>query len=257
MSAARSKLRFLPALVLVLLAVLPAYVGSLWSGVANLAIAEEKAAPAEPAAHAEETPPPAEGEKHDSAAPAAEGTTDAAAEAPADAHGADAHGADAHGAEGGHGDAKQAAEDFDPLSLTKEEVDVLRQLAKRRDELAKREQEIADREALLKATEQRLAERVKEMEALKAEYQNARTERENAAEANLRRLVTVYEAMKPDEAARIFETMEGSVLLDVVSRMGERRLAPILAQMTPAKAQALTVAMAHRKTAQTAAKPEG
>jgi flagellar motility protein MotE (MotC chaperone) len=30
--------------------------------------------------------------------------------------------------------------------------------------------------------------------------------------------------------------------------MGERRLAPILAQMSPAKAQALTIAMANRRT---------
>lgn len=248
MGAARSRLRFLPALVLVLLAVLPAYVGSLMSGVANLAVAEEKAAPAaEPAEHATETPPPAEGDSP-AAAPAPEGDGHAAAaEAPADAHGAEtAHGAD-----------PAAAGDFDPLNLTKEEIDVLRQLAKRRDELAKREQELADREALLKATEQRLAEQVKQMQALKSEYEAVQTERQNAAEANLRRLVTVYEAMKPEEAARIFETMEGTVLLDVITRMGERRLAPILAQMTPAKAQALTIAMAHRKGAQTAAKPEG
>lgn len=253
MVAARSKLRFLPALVLVLLAVLPAYVGSLMNGVANLAVAEEQAAPApaaEPADHAAEVPPPAEGDS--AAAPAAEGEGHAAAEAPADAHAGDAHAAEA-----GHGTEKAAEESFDPLDLTKEEIDVLRQLAKRRDELAAREQEIADREALLKATEQRLAEQVKEMQALKAEYEAVQTERQNAAEANLRRLVTVYEAMKPEEAARIFETMEGTVLLDVITRMGERRLAPILAQMTPAKAQALTIAMAHRKVAQTAAKPEG
>jgi flagellar motility protein MotE (MotC chaperone) len=67
--------------------------------------------------------------------------------------------------------------------------------------------------------------------------------------AELRRLVAIYEAMKPEEAARIFETMDGTVLLDVVTRMGERRLAPVLAQMTPARAQALTVAMANRRIA--------
>ena len=81
-------------------------------------------------------------------------------------------------------------------------------------------------------------------------------ERDDAAEANLRRLVTVYESMKPEEAARIFETMEGAVLLDVVTRMGERRLAPILAQMSPAKAQALTIAMANRRALIPAAQPQ-
>jgi flagellar motility protein MotE (MotC chaperone) len=95
------------------------------------------------------------------------------------------------------------------------------------------------------------------MQQMKAEYEQAKTARDDAAEANLRRLVTVYESMKPEEAARIFETMEGSVLLDVVTRMGERRLAPILAQMSPAKAQALTIAMANRRSLVPAAQPQG
>jgi flagellar motility protein MotE (MotC chaperone) len=56
--------------------------------------------------------------------------------------------------------------------------------------------------------------------------------------------VKIYESMKPEEAARILEKMDGEVLLEVLTRMGERRLAPILAQMDPLKAQAITVAMA-------------
>jgi flagellar motility protein MotE (MotC chaperone) len=234
MRAPRSSLRFLPALVLVLLAALPAHVGALWSGLSGLAAAEEAPAPA-----AEPAPAATAAADHGAAAPAEHGTQEPA---PAETAAAD------HAAAG--------AEEFDPLSLSKAEIDLLRQLAKRRDELDKRERELVDREALLKATEQRIAEQVKQMQALKAEYEALKAQRDGAAEASIRRLVTVYEAMKPEEAARIFETMEGTVLLDVVTRMGERRLAPILAQMTPAKAQALTIAMAHRK-ATLPAQPEG
>ena len=73
-----------------------------------------------------------------------------------------------------------------------------------------------------------------------------------------RRLVKISESMKPDEAARILEKMDGQVLLEVVTRMGERRLAPILAQMDPLKAQAITVAMAMQPdpTEEIAAAPE-
>jgi flagellar motility protein MotE (MotC chaperone) len=227
--ASRTTTRILPALVLALMAVLPAYVGSLWTGVAKLAWAEEAAVPAtesatpEPASESAATPPSA---ADAAGAPAAHDT--AAGGSPPEA-------------------AASAAEAFDPLTLTKAEIDVLRQLAKRRDELTARERELEDREAMLRATEQRIAEQVRQMQQMKADYQQMRTQRDEAAEASLRRLVTVYEAMKPDEAARIFETMEGAVLLDVVMRMGERRLAPILAQMSPARAQALTVAMASRR----------
>jgi flagellar motility protein MotE (MotC chaperone) len=238
MRSSKATSRFLPALVLALIAVLPAYVGSLWTGVAKLAFAEEAApatdhAPAEPSIGPETAP--------------------AAAAAPADATGAEAAHAEATGHETTTGETQAApanataAGEFDPLTLTKAEIDVLRQLAKRRDELAARERALDDREAMLKATEQRIAAQVEQMKQMKAEYQQMRTQRDEAAEASMRRLVAVYEAMKPEEAARIFETMEGAVLLDVVMRMGERRLAPILAQMSPAKAQSLTIAMANRR----------
>jgi flagellar motility protein MotE (MotC chaperone) len=235
MRSSKSTMRFLPALVLVLLAVLPAYVGSLWTGVAGLALAEEAAPAAVPAA-------PEAGAAADHAAAAA------GAEHPAEAVAADEYPAQA---------ATESAETFDPLTLTKAEIDVLRQLAKRRDELDARAKALDDREALLKATEQKIAEQAQQMQQMKAEYQQMKSARDDAAEANLRRLVTVYESMKPEEAARIFETMEGAVLLDVVTRMGERRLAPILAQMSPAKAQALTIAMANRRALVPAAQPQG
>jgi len=217
-------MRFLPVLMLVLLAVLPAYVGSLWTGVASLALASDAA----PAA------------SHD--APAAAATSAPAEQAPPAAATPPAE-----GAANKESAATDGSSTFDPLTLTKPEIDVLRQLAKRRDELDARAKALGDREALLKATEQKIAEQVKQMQQMKAEYEQAKAARDDAAEASLRRLVTIYESMKPEEAARIFETMEGAVLLDVVTRMGERRLAPILAQMSPAKAQALTIAMANRR----------
>ena len=235
MRPARATMRFLPVLMLVLLAVLPAYVGSLWTGLSSLALASD-AAPAAghdaPAEAAPATPP-----EH---APAAETTASAEGDA-------------AHKEVAGPA---AADSNFDPLTLTKSEVDLLRQLAKRRDELDARAKALDDREALLKATEQKIAAQVQQMQQLKAEYEQAKTARDDAAEANLRRLVTVYESMKAEEAARIFETMEGAVLLDVVTRMGERRLAPILAQMSPGKAQALTIAMANRRALIPAAAPQ-
>lgn len=275
MRAPKATMRLLPALLLVLLAVLPAYVGSLWTGVAGLALASD-ATGAKPGGTAEapETganaaagsataTPAAPASNSNAAAPSAPATPAAPAPSTSATTAASASGTAAPAApESGAAttDTGSAAADsstFDPLTLTKSEIDVLRQLAKRRDELDARAKALDDREALLKATEQKIAEQAKQMQQLKAEYEHMKTARDDATEANLRRLVTVYESMKPEEAARIFETMEGSVLLDVVTRMGERRLAPILAQMSPAKAQALTIAMANRRTLIPAAQPQG
>ena len=53
--------------------------------------------------------------------------------------------------------------------------------------------------------------------------------------------------MKPKEAAKIFETMEMSVLLDLLSQMRERKSAAILAKMDPSRAQAVTLQLAQRE----------
>ena len=47
--------------------------------------------------------------------------------------------------------------------------------------------------------------------------------------------------MKPKDAARIFEDLELDTLLEVSERMKERKLAGIIAKMSPQKAREITV----------------
>ena len=65
----------------------------------------------------------------------------------------------------------------------------------------------------------------------------ARREREDTS---WKGLVKVYEAMKPRDAATIFNDLEMPVLLQVVDRMKEAKAAPVLAAMQPDKARDLT-----------------
>ena len=54
-------------------------------------------------------------------------------------------------------------------------------------------------------------------------------------------LVKIYENMKPKDAARIFEDLELDTLLEVSERMKERKLAGIIAKMSPQKAREITI----------------
>ena len=128
--------------------------------------------------------------------------------------------------------------------MTKADYELLQQLSKRRAELDQREKDLADRAAMLEAVQQQVTTKVGEQQKLKSDIEKLTGGGQDAGSMKYRRLVKIYELMKPDEAARILEKMDGEVLLEVVTRMGERRLAPILAQMDPLKAQAITVAMA-------------
>ena len=57
-------------------------------------------------------------------------------------------------------------------------------------------------------------------------------------------LVAMYEAMKPKDAAKIFNNLEMDVLLRLAKVINPRKMAPILAEMDPPRAQELTVQMA-------------
>ena len=61
-------------------------------------------------------------------------------------------------------------------------------------------------------------------------------------------LVKLYEAMKPRDAATIFNDLEMPVLLQVVDRMKEAKAAPVLAAMQPDKARDLTAKLAQMRT---------
>jgi flagellar motility protein MotE (MotC chaperone) len=65
----------------------------------------------------------------------------------------------------------------------------------------------------------------------------------------------MYENMKARDAAKIFDRLEMSVLLEVASQIKPRQMAEILAQMSPDMAERLTVELASR--AKAAAKPGG
>lgn len=135
----------------------------------------------------------------------------------------------------------------DPFDYTDEEVDVLQQLAKRREELDLRARHLDEREALVQAAEQRMDQKMAELKALQAMVEDLLKKRSDEQEAELKSLVKMYENMKPKDAAQVFEEMDMDVLLDVVARMNERKAAPILALVTPTLAKEITFELAQRR----------
>ncbi len=132
------------------------------------------------------------------------------------------------------------------LEITRAEQDVLESLQERRRQLEQREQELVLKEQLLLAAEQRLQERIAEMREIEARIEASFGRREDERREQLQSLVGMYENMKPKDAARIFDRLDMSVLIDVVQQMSTRRVAPILAKMDTAVAERLTVELAMR-----------
>lgn len=136
---------------------------------------------------------------------------------------------------------------FDPTSLTQSEVDLLQSLAERRDSIRDREAEVELRENLLQATEQRIDEKISELRRIEETISSLIETYDEQQEEQLRSLVRIYETMKPKAAAAIFETLDMQIMLDVVERMKEARLALIMQQVTPGRAQEITTELRARR----------
>jgi len=123
---------------------------------------------------------------------------------------------------------------------------ILERLAERRQELDARAREIDIRENLLRAAEKRIESKVAELKAAEARV-TAAGEQKNQAEADrFKGLVTMYESMKPKDAAKIFDRLEMSVLIQVASKIAPRKMSDIVGLMQPDAAERLTVELARR-----------
>jgi len=63
-------------------------------------------------------------------------------------------------------------------------------------------------------------------------------------DSKLKSLVRIYESMKPKEAAQILQEWDADKLVEIMSRMKEAKVGPILASMSPGKAKTVTTLLA-------------
>lgn len=132
------------------------------------------------------------------------------------------------------------------IGISPAELRVISSLGDRRKELDARDADFATMLPLLAAAEQKLAARIEELNAVKGEVEGLLGQVDEKAKAETDRLVAVYSAMRPREAAAVFAQLDDSVLLPVAAAMRPRTLAAIMAQMPPAQARALTEKLAAR-----------
>lgn len=141
----------------------------------------------------------------------------------------------------------EGSEPIDVSKLTRGEVAVLQRLSERRRELDERQSRVDERERLLAAMETRIDDKIAQLRSIQTEIESLLGKVSDAQESEYQRLVRIYEAMEPEDAARIFQGLDLPVLMQVMERMKERRTAPILAQMDPVRAREVTTELAERR----------
>jgi flagellar motility protein MotE (MotC chaperone) len=136
--------------------------------------------------------------------------------------------------------------DQSPQSVSPSERAILERLQARRQELEQRAREIEIRESLLKSAEKRIEGRVEEMKATEARISTASGQKAEQDAARFKGIITMYEGMKPKDAAKVFDRLEMSVLYEIASQIAPRKMSDILGLMQPEAAERLTVELARR-----------
>ena len=142
--------------------------------------------------------------------------------------------------------APTAAELAKEAGLSPAELQLLQSLGARRGQLDQREKDFDTQLALMAAAEGKLDAKITALNGLKAEIKTLMGEADAQKASELDRLVTVYQAMKPRDAAARMTLLADDVRLPIAAKMKERPLAAIIAQMPPAEAKALTEKLAAR-----------
>ncbi|WP_332699479.1 MotE family protein [Devosia sp.] len=124
------------------------------------------------------------------------------------------------------------------------EQQLLERLVARREELQQFEQDLALRASIVDAAEKRIEERAATLQALETQISTLVDQRQEMETGQFAGIVAMYEAMRPKDAASIFNNLDIDVLLRVAKTMSPRKMAPILAEMDAPRAQELTVKMA-------------
>jgi flagellar motility protein MotE (MotC chaperone) len=136
--------------------------------------------------------------------------------------------------------------DQSPQSVSPSERAILERLQSRRQELEQRAREVEIRESLLKAAEKRIDSRAEEIKASEARISGVTGQKVEQDAARFKGIITMYEGMKPKDAAKVFDRLEMSVLYEIASQIAPRKMSDILGLMQPEAAERLTVELARR-----------
>lgn len=130
---------------------------------------------------------------------------------------------------------------------TREETaSLLDALRAREASIAEREAQLEVRSKALDVAQQEIERRLVALETAEERLSATLALADTAAEDDLARLTTVYENMKPKEAAALFQAMEPEFAAGFLARMRPDAAAKILAGLEPQNAYSISAILAGR-----------
>lgn len=135
----------------------------------------------------------------------------------------------------------EAAPTSEPSSQwTKEEIALFRKLATRKTELDRREEQLSKLEEDLQRQRVEVDKRLQELSGLREKIAQQLKERVEQDQTRVDKLVQVYSSMKPQSAAKVVETINEDLAVEVLTKMKQKNAAEILNLLPADKSQRLS-----------------
>lgn len=119
-----------------------------------------------------------------------------------------------------------------------DDSDYIYKLTERKRVLDAREEELNKKAAEIEAQKVVIEKKLSELEEYRTKISAMLQDRIKSDDGKVETLVQVYTNMKPNQAAKIFETMDEDLVIDILSRMKKKSAAEILNLIKTEKAQA-------------------
>ena len=116
----------------------------------------------------------------------------------------------------------------------------------REERIARQEAEIRNRMQALAVADDQVSRKLDELVTAEERLRETIALAEAASEDDLSRLTTVYESMKPKDAAALFEEMDPEFAAGFIGRMRPEIAAGVMTGMSPAAAYTISVILAGR-----------
>lgn len=118
-----------------------------------------------------------------------------------------------------------------------DETDYLFKLAERKKILDQREENLNKMVVEIAKQKEEIEEKLKKLEETRQKISTALEEKIKVDDSKVDTLVQMYTNMKPQQAAKVFETLDEELVIEILSRMKKKNAAEVLNLIKPEKAQ--------------------
>jgi flagellar motility protein MotE (MotC chaperone) len=126
------------------------------------------------------------------------------------------------------------------IAANDDQIDHMSKLNDRKKELDEREEELNHMDQDLHAQKAELEKRMKELEDVRRGISSVLEDKVKVDDKKVDTLVLMYSDMKPPQAAKVFETMDEDLAVEILGRMKKKSAADIMNLLKAEKAQVLT-----------------